>query len=212
MNLLYPYSIDEIDFNNIIFTQINNNKLILIKYNDNYKIKNFVFQIPTLVNNHININNKFEINLECYNSNKINKLLNFFNNLDNKIISESKNNINWFNHLVDKTNIKYQRIINDTENCTNGCINFNLINNKDFKTKILLNDYEYNKILPENGSCKIILECYGLYISDLEFKLILRPIILSFKLFYNYQILNDSDNDTDNDDNNNSLFIKSSYN
>jgi hypothetical protein len=214
-----PYILDNINLDNIIFTNtkgMHNNKIILIKYNDNNKIKNFVFQLPTLINNHTIENNNFEINLECNNTNNTNKIVNFFNNLDNKIICESKKNIIWFNHLINKSQIKYKKIIKDTEQCINGCINLKLNNNIDFKTKISVNNYNnilpndilHNDILPNDGSCQIILECYAIFINNnSEFELILRPIILSFKLSYNYEII-ESDVE-DEIDNENLLFIKS---
>ena len=197
---MYPYFFNNLDFNNIFFTgskDINNNiKIIFIKYNDKNKIKNCVFQLPTLINNHIIDNNNFEINLKCNNKKKTPKIIDFFNNLDNKIILESKKNINWFNNINDKSNIKYKKIIKDTHTCENGCINFKLNNYSDFTTKILLNNIIYNDILPLDGNCQIVLECYGIIINNIksEFELLLRPIILSFKLNYNY-ILLDSDSE-----------------
>ena len=220
---MYPYFFNNLNFNNIFFTgskNINNNiKIIFIKYNDKNKIKNCVFQLPTLINNHTIDNNNFEINLKCNNKNKTQKLIDFFNNLDNKIIFESKKNINWFNDINDKSNIKYKKIIKDTHTCEHGCINFKLNNYSDFTTKILLNNIIYNDILPHDGNCQIVLECYGIIINNInsEFELLLRPIILSFKLNYNY-ILLDSDcddninNETDKINNTNKIFNKESNN
>jgi len=210
--MLVPYRINEIDLNNIIFKKIKeskNKKIIFIKYNDN-KVNNFVFQLPTLNNNiEITNTNQFEINLDCINKNKEESLLTFLNNLDDKIIHESKNNTNWFDHLVDKSFIKYQRIIKDN-NYHNGCINFKIINNDDLKTKLVLNDDEidiYN-IPNNNGLCKIMLECYAIWINECNFGLLLRPIIISFKikLVYNYKFINDSDTEED------TIFIKNEHN
>ena len=212
---MYPYFFNNLDFNNIFFTgskDINNNiKIIFIKYNDKNKIKNCVFQLPTLINNHIIDNNNFEINLKCNNKNKTPKLIDFFNNLDNKIILESKKNINWFNNINDKSNIKYKKIIKDTHTCENGCINFKLNNYSDFTTKILLNNIIYNDILPLDGNCQIVLECYGIIINNIksEFELLLRPIILSFKLNYNYILLDSECEDNINSDTNKIVNIQS---
>ncbi len=213
---MYPYFFSNLDLNNIFFTNVkdinNNIKIIFIKYNDKNKIKNCVFQLPTLINNHYNENNNFEINLKCNNNNNTHKLIDFFNDLDNKIISESKNNITWFNNINDKSNIKYKRIIKDTQTCDTGCINFKLNNYKDFKTKILFNNINYNGLLPSDGKCQIILECYGILINNIksEFELILRPIILSFKLSYNYTLL-DSECDDDNKITNDNVYIDESF-
>ena len=53
MNYQEPLNISNIDFNNIVYPKSRssqNKKIILIKYNDRGKLKNFVFQTPTLLN------------------------------------------------------------------------------------------------------------------------------------------------------------------
>jgi len=203
-----PYIFNKLDLNNLIFIPNickPNKKIILIKYNDNNKINNCVFQLPTLINDHNIENNNFEINLKCYNKNNTNKLIQFFNNLDNKIISESKQNIMWFTNLKNKSQLKYKKIIKDTSDCDSGCINFKLIKCSDFTTQIYLNKNIYNDLLPSNGTCQIILECYGILINNdtCNFELILRPIVLSFKLSYNYNLVDSEDNLSINESDNN---------
>ena len=55
MNTHRPYKINEITFDNdsIVYPKIKTDKskkIILIKYNKNNKLQNFVFQTPTLLN------------------------------------------------------------------------------------------------------------------------------------------------------------------
>ncbi len=63
-----PYRFNEIDINNIIYTDIkyNNKKTVVyIKYDDNNKFKNLVFQTPSMIsiNNIQNKNNIFELDV-----------------------------------------------------------------------------------------------------------------------------------------------------
>ena len=51
-----PYRISEIDLNNICYTDIKTNSkktIIYIKYMDNHKLKNLVFQTPTLMSTNL---------------------------------------------------------------------------------------------------------------------------------------------------------------
>jgi len=53
MNIQEPFKINHIDFNKIVYPKDRSNekkKIVLIKYNDKSKLKNFVFQTPTLLN------------------------------------------------------------------------------------------------------------------------------------------------------------------
>ena len=50
MNSQEPFKINNIDLNKIVYPKDRSNdkkKIILIKYNDKGKLKNFVFQTPT---------------------------------------------------------------------------------------------------------------------------------------------------------------------
>jgi hypothetical protein len=76
-----PYRISELDIDNICYTDIkvNNKKTIVyMKYSDNNKLKNIVFQTPTFMStNLIQVkNNMYELDvpLICKEENKVDKI------------------------------------------------------------------------------------------------------------------------------------------
>jgi hypothetical protein len=208
MNYLEPLKINNIKLNNIIYSKIKvnqNKKIILLKYNDN-KIKNFVFQTPTLTNmNKAIITNDYaEIDIALIGKKKknINSFLNFLNNLEEKIKEDAiMYSSQWFS-LNDNDNdnqiINFQKIIRD-----NNTIKLKLIKNNDFETLVQLNND--NKInfqsIPENSWCKVILECYAIWINhNNDFGLFFRPILISFtiKEIYNYNFINEDESEDNN--------------
>jgi hypothetical protein len=122
MNFQEPYRIDNINLSNIVYTNIkqtDKKKVILIKYQDKNKLKNLVFQTPTILN--INEPKLFlkdnfgygEIDVALYNgdNNKINKLLYFFEELSQKVINDAKQNVKWFNNNLP---INFQKIVRNS--------------------------------------------------------------------------------------------------
>ena len=187
MNYLEPLKINNIDFNKICYPKIKENqnkKIILIKYiSDKNKLKNFVFQTPTLTN----LNKpvicsdyaELDISLESKSGN-INNFINFLNDLEYKIKEDAKIYASrWFN-TTDEQVINFQKIIRD-----NNTIKIKLIKNNDFESIIQLNndtkiDFD---LIPENSWSKMILECYALWInSNNDFGIFFRPILISFSL------------------------------
>jgi hypothetical protein len=216
MNCQNPFKISDIDINKVFFRNIKeseNKKIIFIKYNENNKLKNMVFQFPTLLNEIEIEENKIEITIKSENDINTTKIINLLDEIDNKIISEAKKNANiWFDHIEDKSKINYHhslRKINDLNS-----IKLKIIESCDFKTNLILNDNESNNInlndIPENGKIKLVLECYAIWINNNTFGLIYRPVIISFILDeeykYNYKILNNSESDIS--ENNYEIFIK----
>ena len=96
VGILEPYKTSMINFKNILFKKIKvikNKKIIFLKYHDK-NIKNFVIQISKI--NKKNIINSEELEFEINDP----KTINFFENLDNYIIEEAKNNFTKnLNHL-----------------------------------------------------------------------------------------------------------------
>jgi hypothetical protein len=200
-----PFTLSTINLDNIIYKKVkkisSNTKLVFIKYNDNNQLQNFVFQIPTIINNGVINNDELSFNLKCVNIDKTNTLIKFFNNLDNKIIEDSKNN-NWFTD-----NLLYKKFINYNNN-----INIKIVNNDTFNTKLFLNETEritfdqIPNIAETNphklGTCKIILDCYAVWIKKNSFSILFRPVSISFSKFnesiYNYKFIHDSDDSNDN--------------
>ena len=221
MNNLDPLKINNINLDNITYTKcrnLNSKKIIFIKYNDNNNVKNFVFQTPTLLNicKPITNNNlsELEISLEGKNNNNISNFVLFLENLENKIkLDATQNAYNWFN--LDNNTINFQKIIRE-----NNVIKLKLLKNNEFETLLQLNNEKKINInnIPEDSWCKILLECYAIWINNNnEFGIFLRPIIISFTLkeksIYKYNFIEESDSENDNNiipdtDVNNNLFMK----
>ncbi len=218
MHCQNPYKISEVNTDKIFFKNIKeseNKKIIFIKYKDDNVLKNMVFQLPTLVNDITVENNEVEIKLDCVDELKTEKVIKLINDIDEKIVSEAKKNANtWFDHINDKSKINFHHSLRGNENTT--MIKVKVIDSKEFKTNIILNNNESEKIsldeVPDNGKLKLVLECYAVWIHGDTFGIILRPVILSFimdiETEYNYKILDDSESDVSDDDNNELLFIK----
>ena len=173
MNIQSPFKISDINLNNIQYKNIKeskNRKIIFVKYRDNIKNKNLVFQLPTLINKSSFESSDIEIILNCKDNIKTNLIIDFFNNLDDKIIKDAKkNNSIWFDHIEDKTNINYIHIIRNFEN--NKTIKFKVLNSDEFKTNLFIDDDIKIDIedIPTNGDIKCILELYAICINGNEF-------------------------------------------
>jgi len=201
--MLEPYNIKIIDFKNIIIKKTkttNNKQIFFLKYKDN-KTNNFVIQLSKLINNNIISSN--EIEYEINNT----KLIDFLNKLDDHIINIGKNNADeWFKHLVDKSTINYQRIIQD-----NNTIKLKIFDNESLKTVVSLNGdliLDFNDIDVDVTQAKVILEIYAIWIKNNNFGLLVRPININITYneakLYDYKFLEETEeNKTENN-----LFIK----
>lgn len=227
MNYQEPLKISGVDFNKIVYPKTKNGstkKLILIKYADKSKFKNFVFQTPTVLNlfkpelngNYADI----EIGLVGKEENKVNKFKKFLNDLELKVKSDAQYHAaSWFNLENDNQSINFQKIIRSSETFSEGIIKLKIIKNNDFETILQLNNNKKIGIdaIPEDSWCKMILECYGVWINtNNDFGIFFRPILISFtpkeKDTYNYQFLEDSNSEDSVDipdtDLNQNIFMK----
>ncbi len=225
MTTKVPYRISEIDFKNIQYTDIKSNSrktIVYLKYLDNNKLKNIVFQTPSfLSNNTLQCkNNMYELDVPLIGKEieKMNRFIKFIESLDKKIINDAKINNNWFDKYPDVKKMRYQKTIRESIESNNGVIRMKLLRNTDFETLVQLNN---NKIeieeTPTNCWLKAILEVYAIWINKDGFGLFIRPILLSFtpctKIAYDYKLIEDSEEneveevvDTIQD---NSIFIRS---
>jgi hypothetical protein len=212
-------SIDKVFYKNV--KESNNKKIIFIKYKEEL-LKNMVFQLPTIKNNFILENNEIDITIDTENIDKTQKIVDFFNLIDDKIVKDAKKNSKtWFDHIDDKSKINYHHILRNKNDDSNS-LKLKIIDSKDFKTNLILNNDEYDKVfldnLPNQGNLKLVLEFYAIWINDNNFGIILRPVIISFIMnienYYNYKILDDSESDISLDEtiesNEDNLFIKAS--
>ncbi len=223
-----PYRINEIDLNNICYTDIKSNSkktIIYIKYLDNHKLKNLVFQTPTTISTNLIQckNNIFELDVPLIGkeNDKIINFIMFLNSLDKKIVKDAKNNPKWFEQYANVKKMKYQKVIREStdENNKNGVIRLKLLRTNDFETLVQQNN-ERIKIEEINKDCwlKCILEIYAIWVNENGFGLFIRPILLSLKpcmkISYNYKFVEDSEEEEQVPDaietvNDNSIFIRS---
>ena len=223
MNCQEPYNINNIDFNNIVYPNSRSNqnkKIILIKYNDRNKLRNFVFQTPTLFNlykaNELNNYSEIEVSLLCKEKSKTNNFINFINNLEEKIKIDATTNYNsWFDINKNTDTINFQKTIRDSDDHKDGTIKIKILNNSEFKTSLQINNnnIKVNQV-PEDSWCKMILECYAIWINgNNDFGIFIRPILISFSLkdTYTYKFIEDSDEEQINfpetEVNNNNIFM-----
>lgn len=231
MNYQEPLRTSQIDFSKIVYpkTRANQNKkIVLVKYNEKGKLKNFVFQTPTLLNltkpTFANGYAEIEVGLVGKEKGKVNKFIKFLNELESKVKSDAQFNAStWFNIDEENQTINFQKIIRESDDYSNGTIKIKIIKNNDFETMIQLNNNKRIGIeaIPDDSWCKMILECYAVWINaNNDFGLFFRPILVSFtpreKEVYNYKFIEDSDEENDNEnvfeipdtEINNNIFMK----
>lgn len=225
MDYKTPFRIDNIDLTNIKYTSVKSNEkktIVYIKYEDNNKLKNLVFQSPTLLNiNKATPKNNFyelDIPLTGKDNDKVNEFCSFLAELDNKILNDAKRHSTWFNNFLKNNKIKYQKTtrISDNKLFKNGMIRVKIVKSSDFETLLQINNKERisEDDIPCDSWVKMILEVYAIWINDNGFGLFIRPILISFKpknsIDYNYKLVDDSDemDDVIHTVNDNSIFIK----
>ena len=212
MNSHVPFKISGIDFNKIVCPKIKvnqNKKIILLKYNDNGRLKNFVVQTPTVLNTRAPIKytgySEIELAMVGKEKAKVNKFINFLNNLEDKIKENAQYNASsWFNLTDNNTVLNFQKVIRDSDEYPTGMIKMKIIKNNDFETILQLNNEKRITMdsIPEDSWCKMILECYAIWINaNNDFGIFFRPIIISFtpkeKQIYNYNFIEDSEENND---------------
>lgn len=215
MNYQEPLRTSNVDFSKIVYpkTRANQNKkIVLVKYNDRSKLKNFVFQTPTLLNisKPVFANGYAEIEVALVGKEKakVSKFIKFLNELENKVKADAQyNGSAWFNNIEDENQtVNFQKIVRESDDYSNGTIKIKIIKNNDFETMVQLNNNKRISIesIPEDSWCKMILECYAVWINaNNDFGLFFRPVLVSFtpreKEVYNYKFIEDSDDENDND-------------
>lgn len=208
MNYQEPLNINNIDLNNIVYPKSRSNqnkKIILLKYNDRGKLKNFVFQTPTLLNlykaQELSNYSEIEVALTGKEDSKISRYIHFLNKLEQKIKEDAQVHAeSWFDINNENRTINFQKIIRESDDYDNGTIKLKIINNTDFQTTLKINNNKNIGVndIPEDSWCKMLLECYAVWInSNNDFGLFLRPVLISFtqKEIYNYKFIEDSDDE-----------------
>merc|ERR1711871_909418 len=114
--IMKPHRISDINLDNIVYSNLKggkNKKVVYIKYDDNKINHKLTFQTTSLLNtDDIKKKNGFyELDIPLYgkSSNKVNQLIKFFKNFDQKLINDARVNSNkWFEGIK---NITYKSII-----------------------------------------------------------------------------------------------------
>jgi hypothetical protein len=211
-----PYTIDQINVDNICYTDIKSTDkktIIYLKYMDRNKLKNIVFQTPNLLSVY-NVKEKdsittLDVPLVGKSDNKIAKFVHFLNSIDNKIIKDAKTNSKWFKLFSHHKTMKYQKIIRESEDpqYSDGIIRFKILKTNDFNTIVQINNKKVDPMvlnndperLSNNHWVKSILEIYAIWINDNGFGLFIRPILMDFKMnqsiAYNYKMIDSSEGD-----------------
>jgi len=211
MNLQEPLKFSSVNFDKIVYPKqrtSNNKKIILIKLNEKNKLKNLVFQTPTMLSIGKPVQcegySEMEIALEGKEKSKISKFINFLNEFEDKVKKDAMDNAySWFN-TSENTSINFQKITRDSDEHLNGTLKFKLIKNSDFETIIQLNNNKRINVnnIPSDSWCKMIVEAYAIWVNtNNDFGIFFRPILVSFTPkepeIYNYKFIEDSDEDGD---------------
>lgn len=209
MNYQEPYKISNINLDNLVYQKYklyNNKKIILIKYNDQNKLKKLVFQTPTILNlyepSFYDNYSEIELALHGKENNKVDYFTDFLKKLENKIKHDATFYSNeWFSFNEEKSLINFQKIIRESDNFTNGTLKLKILKNNDFETLLQINNSKKINIsdIKINTWCKMLLECYAVWINaNNDFGIYLRPILISFSIQdYNYNLIQDSEDEED---------------
>lgn len=231
MNIQEPLKINQIDLNKIVYPKIKNTpnkKIILIKYNENKKLKNFVFQTPTLQHlfKPVMRDGYADIELMLTDKEVDNGFIDFIDRLEEKVKEDAQFNAHpWFNLSEENQTINFQKIVRESDVSKHGILKLKIIKNHDFETMIQLNNITNISIdnIPEASNCKMLLECYAVWVNtNNNFGIFLRPILVSFKEtnknLYNYKFFDDEDDSSSDLDDvpdteySNNIFMKMSSN
>ena len=229
MNYQEPFKISSIDFSKMVYPkqkQTQNKKIILIKMNEKNRLKNFVFQTPTLlninkpeaVNGYVNGYAEIELAFIGKEQKKVDRFIKFLNDMETKLKNDAIYNASsWFNLTGDNDTINFQKIVRESVDYKNGTFKIKILKNSDFETILQLDNSKKIKLqdIPENSWCKMILEVYAVWInSNNDFGIFLRPVLISFTAreeIYNYKFIESDEEDEDDipdTEVNNNVFVK----
>ena len=183
----YPLKIQNINFNNIIYSNLNindNRKNILFKYNNN---ESLIIQTPELINMNKPLlkNDIFNIYVKLESNNKkLDYFIKFINNLDDHIKNLNHPYLNNKNKIFKKT-------INNINNDINY---FKIKINKNEKIRILKKRNELYDIteLYDNLKVKIIIDFTGIWIKKKNdiyyYGIYLKPLLILCFVLLLFQI------------------------
>jgi len=211
--MVEPYKFSEINLNKLIYSkpkQSGSKKVVLIKYNDNNKPGNLVFQTPTIFNlTEPDIKKGYgeiEVALHGKEKHKTDDFISFLLKLENQVKQDAKVNASsWFDLNEENESINFQKLIREMDGLDSGILKLKLIKNNDFETE-LINNVNSKKIklsldeVPCDCWCKMLLEVYAIWINtNNDFGIFLRPVLVVFtpteKKQYNYKMIEESDSD-----------------
>lgn len=209
--MVEPYKFSEINLNKLIYSrpkQSGSKKVVLIKYNDNDKARNLVFQTPTIYNlTEPEIKKGYgeiEVALHGKERNRTDDFNLFLLKLENQVKQDAKVNASsWFDLNEENESINFQKLIREMDGLDSGILKLKLIRNNDFETELINNaNNKKTKLsleqVPCDSWCKMLLEVYAIWINtNNDFGIFLRPVLIVFtpteKKQYNYKMIEDSD-------------------
>ena len=215
--MVEPYKFSEINLNKLIYSkpkQSGSKKVILIKYNDNNKARNLVFQTPTIYNlTEPEIKKGYgeiEVALHGKETNKTADFNSFLLKLENQVKQDAKANASsWFDLNEENESINFQKLIREIDGLDSSILKLKIIKNNDFETELINNANNKKNKLSLNEVqcdcwCKMLLEVYAIWINtNNDFGIFLRPVLIVFtpteKKQYNYKMIEDSDSDKENE-------------
>ena len=193
-----PFNIKDINLNNIRFIESKNEDNIMLRYFLNNKQNKFFIQTPELVISSIVKADDMTIltfNLECLHASKLDSFTNFLVQLDRHIISNARNNKNWFK----TNNIKFKGLIRqDVLNNNKPYLKLKVKTTSLYKLKVSF-DRQSEKgtfdDLRTNLKVKMILDINGLWINDNGFGIYLKPYLIDIRENYELILNNSSEED-----------------
>lgn len=226
MNFQEPFRISDINYDKIVYSKIRNSnskKIILTKYSDGNKLKNLVFQTPTMLSLGKPVKHsgyyELEVALTGKEKGKVDRFINFVLGLEKKIINDAQYYASsWFDTSHEKV-VNYQKVIRESDEYSNGTFKIKIINTDDFETLLQLNNNKRINAenIPQDSWVKMLLEIYAVWVnSNNDFGIFIRPILISFtqreKIQYNYKFFDDSENEDefeipDSDYNTSNIFL-----
>ncbi len=201
--------IDDIDFNRLDFSKIDNkNGLVYIRYDDEYcgKIP-LVIQIDYLyIHDNLAtieskyISHEFILPFVGLTEEYSQKIKSFFNRLDKKMVDEGRRNLN--NWPFDSRKVKYKAVVrekdsggSDSKIYKNGLIKLKIIRSNSFRTiiyndkKEIINPKKYSEYIKPGNFAKVIIELASIWFKDGLFGLYIRPHQFRISDMSNFQII-----------------------
>lgn len=204
-----PFRISEIKLDNILYSNPvikDDKKNIFLKYNNSTKKQQFLIQTPelTCLSTPKLKNDIYEITVELNgnSSKKVSNLINFFDNLDDKINKLGNQNSKWFKN---KKSL-YKKIIRNEDSETRLLKLKVKKNNIPKYLKVTRNkqsDIALIEDIQKGNKIKLVLDIFGLWIREKNnvsyYGIYLKPVLIDFRseIVEDISFIEDSDSENE---------------